>query len=200
MGIVLHNNDAFIKEHLMDGLVGLELESLRIDRFGYLSQKPHPFPEDPAIDRDFGEAQIEIGTKPEPGVDAAVDELKKQIGIVHARLRESGELLWPFSNPPVIRSEKDIKIADYEGKMRKKTLYREYLAEKYGKYKMALSGIHFNYSFSPELLARNQTLDKAGNLREYADGFYLELAQKVLEYGWMIVALLGANCTVIGFM
>ena len=64
MGIVLHREDAFIRENLTRGMVGLELESQRVDQKGFLSQKPHPFPGDPVIDRDFGEAQIEIGTLP----------------------------------------------------------------------------------------------------------------------------------------
>ena len=193
MGIILHKEDAFIREHLMEGMVGLELESLRTDREGNLSKKPHPFPDNPVIDRDFGEAQIEIGTAPEASLDKAVDDLRKYLGITQARLKETGELLWPFSNPPVIRSEEDIKVADFRGERRKKTLYREYLAGKYGKYKMSFSGIHFNYSFSPELISRNYMLDSAGELRKYTDHFYLNLAQRVLEYSWMIVALLGAS-------
>ena len=179
MGIVLHKDDVFVKKHLMEGMVGLELESLRVDRHGNLSQNPHPFPYNPAIDRDFGEAQIEIGTAPEPSVNRAVADLKNKLGIIHARLRENVEMLWPFSNPPGIRCEDDIRIADYEGNLRQKTMYREYLAEKYGKYKMTFSGIHFNYSFSTELIARNAVIDSAPDLREYTDLFYLELARKV---------------------
>lgn len=193
MGTVLHSEDPYIREHLFDGLVGLEMESLRVDHFGNISRKPHPFPCDPVIDRDFGEAQIEIGILPKESVRDAVKELKRALKTVHVRLAENGELLWPFSNPPIIRDEEDIVIARYEGERRQKTLYRQYLAGKYGKYKMTLSGIHFNYSFSKKLLERNLMLDHGGELKEYSDHFYLELAQKVLKYGWMIVALLGAS-------
>lgn len=193
MGIVLHMEDAFIKKHFTEGMVGLELESQRVDENGLLSQRKHPFPNDPVIDRDFGEAQIEIGTPPRENVNEAVKDLRQILGVIHSRLAENGELLWPFSNPPVIRDEEDIIIARYEGEKTQKTVYRQYLAEKYGKYKMTFSGIHFNYSFSKELIQRNFELDHGEDLKEYQDRFYLELAQKVLEYGWMVVALLAAS-------
>ncbi len=193
MGITIHSEDDIIRGHLFEGMTGMELESQRIDKKGRISRKEHPFPGDPFIDRDFGEAQIEIGTRPFPSVTESFEELRRLLGILHHRLKEDDELLWPFSNPPVINGEEDIIIARYEGEKEHKTLYRQYLARKYGRYKMTFSGIHFNYSFSDELLHRNFELDWGTNYREYKDRFYLEMAQKVLEYGWAVVALLAAS-------
>ena len=193
MGIRLHSEDPFIKEHLTEGAVGLELESHRIDPEGHLAQTDHPFPESSRIDRDFGEAQTEIGTSPDRNVNKAVEELKQLLTRLHTKLKENGELLWPFSNPPILGGEEDIRIARYEGDRQEKTLYREYLSGKYGRYLMTYSGIHFNYSFLPELIHRNFELDGGGDPGRYNDRFYLELAQKVLQYGWAVVALLAAS-------
>ena len=52
---------------MLEGKIGLELETQRIDGTGHLAQTPHPFEEEPYIDRDFGEAQIEINTPPSDG-------------------------------------------------------------------------------------------------------------------------------------
>ncbi len=193
MGIIIHKEDEIIREYLFQGHTGLELESQRTDRSGHLSKKPHPFPGDPCIDRDFGEAQTEIGTRAFPNVTESFEELKRLLTILHRKLIEEDELLWPFSNPPVIENEDDIAIADYRGRDSQKTEYRRYLAGKYGRYKMTFSGIHFNYSFSEKLIARNAGLDGAEDVQAYNDHFYLELSQKVLEYGWAVVALLAAS-------
>ena len=43
---MLNYKDSYIREHMYEGLTGLELESHRVDKTGHLSHKPHPFPED----------------------------------------------------------------------------------------------------------------------------------------------------------
>ena len=60
---------------------------------------------------------------------------------------------------------------------------------------MTYSGIHFNYSFSETLLRRNFEIEKgnAKTFRAYQDQFYLKLAEKVLAYSWVVVALLAAS-------
>ena len=80
---------------------------------------------------------------------------------LHRRLKENDELLWPFSNPPIIKDEDDIEIARYSGEKQSSYDYRVYLAEKYGRYKMTYSGIHYNYSFSDDILKRGAELDGA---------------------------------------
>ena len=62
------------------------------------------------------------------------------------------ERLWVLGNPPYIENEKDIPVALFEGENVSKTAYRDYLSDKYGRYKMTFSGIHVNFSFSEELL------------------------------------------------
>ena len=193
------------------GTTGLELESQRTTQEGLLAVTDHPFPEDPFIDRDFGEAQIEVNTSVGNTVEEAVELLHGILRTVQKKLEETGELLWPFSNPPVIRSEEDIRIAQWSGEKHSKTLYREYLAEKYGKYLMTFCGVHFNYSFDEEALRelwRKQTgtdseadtasgaYKSAGDVlpfRIWNDNFYLDLTKKALAASWVITALLSAS-------
>ena len=52
---MLHLDDSFIKEHLLDGMIGLEKENLRVLSDGSLSHTPHPAPGDDHIVRDFSE-------------------------------------------------------------------------------------------------------------------------------------------------
>lgn len=194
----LFNEYPAIREHRMDGMTGLELESHRIDRQGYLSRRPHPYDDNPFVDRDFSEDQIEINTPPKNSPEEALAFMRSQLETVHKELKEHDELLWPFSNPPIIRNEDDIPVAVYTGEMAPSHEYRLYLAERYGKYKMTFSGIHFNYSLSEDLLRENYQSDaKAAQqglcFREYKDLFYLKLAEKMLAYSWAVVALLAAS-------
>lgn len=193
---MLHNENSEILNLRRVGKIGLELESQRIDPTGRLSRTRHPFSSDSHIVRDFGEAQLEINTIPAESPEAALESLHALLGSVHHRLRERGELLWPFSNPPIIGSEEDIEIAFFTGEARAKYQYRRYLAQKYGKYQMTYSGIHFNYSFSEELLRKSALVEGAQtpeNFRIFKDRFYLGLAEQVLSHSWVVVALLGAS-------
>lgn len=193
---MLHNENRELRHLLCEGRIGLELESQRTDRSGRLARTRHPFPGDGSIVRDFGEAQLEINTRPAETPEAALKALHDTLNTVHAKLREREELLWPFSNPPVIESEEDIAIAAFSGAERPKYQYRRYLAKKYGKYQMTYSGIHFNYSFSEKLLRQNARLEGAETrsaYRAWKDRFYLDLAEQVLSHSWVVVALLGAS-------
>ena len=67
----LNTEDPDIRAHMLEAQIGLELETQRIDRSGHLALTPHPFEDEPYIDRDFGEAQIEINTPPAPGTEEA---------------------------------------------------------------------------------------------------------------------------------
>ncbi len=194
----LRSENTFIRQHMLEGMTGLELESHRIDHRGRLAQTSHPFTDDPFIDRDFSEDQIEINTPPKKDPAEALAFLHDQLTLVHRKLRALDELLWPFSNPPVIGSEDDIPIARYEGEQAPNYHYRIYLAERYGKYKMTYSGIHFNYSFDEALLRRNHAIEREENAAApefdaYRDQFYLRLAEKALCYSWAVVALLAAS-------
>lgn len=195
---MLHVNHHDLKPFLFAGGFGLEKESLRIDENGFLSQTDHPFPGDPNIVRDFSENQTEINTSVCASAKEAIDELSCHYLRIQKKLHDlpQREYLWPFSNPPYIRSEKDIPVARFHGDQASKTIYRDYLANRYGKYIMTFSGIHVNFSFAEELLERDYALHEAGQFRDYIDyknKFYLTLAERAASYGWLLTAATAAS-------
>lgn len=192
----LNFNDSRIKKHMLEGYFGLEKESLRVTPQGFLAHTKHPFTDNPKIERDFCENQVELITGVADSTEKAWQELKdlqKQAVGTLAHLKTGKELLWPCSNPPYVRGEKDIPIASYQGKLRGKTAYREYLAAKYGKKKMLFSGVHFNFSFSEAFLEEGYRQSHYSDMQEYKDAVYLELAKKVTRYSWLIVYLTAAS-------
>lgn len=187
--------DDIVRGLLLQGNFGIERETLRVDSQGFLAQSAHPAPGDEHIVRDFCENQIEINTSISPSAEGALDLLAQHNQKIESILAnmDSPEYLWPFSNPPYIRSEKDIPIAQFEGEEAWKTEYRNYLSDHYGRYKMAFSGIHVNYSFSDELLERDFQLSDETDFTAYKNGVYLDLAIKAVAYGWILVATTAAS-------
>lgn len=180
---------------------GLEKESLRIDESGFLSHTKHPFENNPNIDRDFCENQVEIVTD----VCESSQKVLENLTILHntvvqklLTLETGKEFLWHFSNPPYVKSDDDIPVASYQGRLKSKELYRNYLAQKYGKRKMLYSGIHFNYSFGSRLLEEGFRESGQSCFRDYKDSIYLSLAQNVARYSWLIVYLTAASPVIDG--
>lgn len=192
---MFHADDKKVRALLLNGNFGLEKESLRVDGKGRLSHTRNPFPGNEHIVRDFCENQTEINTGVSPTAEGAVEELDRYYREIQRTLKNlpEREYLWCFSNPPYIRDEEDIPIAVFDGDKASKTEYRKYLSDRYGRYKMSFSGIHFNYSFSDELLKADFALSEKSDYREYVDDVYVALAEKVVNYGWLIVAATAAS-------
>ena len=201
---MFNTDDILVRRGLLSGNFGLEKEMLRITEDGYLSHSSHPFPEnEPCITRDFCENQTEINTPIFKSAGEVVSDLYAHTSVIIGRLRQlsPGEYLWPFSNPPYIREE-DIPVAQFHGTQQQKTRYREYLSNRYGRYKMTFSGIHFNYSFAGDLLRRNYEVETGIHMekgkedsryRNYKNRIYLALAEKLVIYGWIMVTLTAAS-------
>lgn len=192
---MLHIEDPEVRRLLLKGNFGLEKESLRVDENGFLSHTRHPFPDDDHIVRDFCENQTEINTPVTHSPAEAVASVNHYYQTIQRRLSRltPREYLWPFSNPPYIRNEDDVPVAIFEGGRASKTEYREYLSDRYGRYKMTFSGIHFNYSFSEELLRRDFALSGECDYTEYKNQFYVVLAERAVAYGWLMVAVTAAS-------
>lgn len=192
---MIHADNPRVRELLLTGNFGLEKESLRIDTDGFIAHTSHPFPDHDHIVRDFSENQVEVNTPIAHSPQEVVDLLEHYNGIVQKTLRDlpEPEYLWPFSNPPYIRNEEDIPIAQFEGEAASKTRYREYLSDRYGRYKMAFSGIHFNFSFSDELLQADFEEKGLEDFQEYKNQLYVDLAQQSVAYGWLITAITAAS-------
>lgn len=185
-------SNAALQQNISLAEFGAEKESLRVTQDGLLAQTTHPFTEK-NIDRDFCENQIEMITGVHDNVDSLFKELREIHSTVNTALKDMDELLWPFSNPPIVRSDDDIPIARFEGEQKERTAYRRYLAEKYGKAKMLFSGIHLNYSFSAGMLQAAYIQSGETNFNSFKDRTYLELIQKLLRYNWLIVYLTAAS-------
>lgn len=190
---MLDYNNKEIQKDLFKGQIGLEKESLRLEHSGRMAHTPH-YAESKHITRDFCENQTEINTAPHEKVEDALLELHENNAILQQEAFKHQEMLWPFSNPGYIRNEEDIPVAQFDE--RESTRYREYLKHRYGAYKMTYSGIHYNYSFSLELLEKAyKLLDPEGrpDFKTFVDEFYLDLAQKAAKYGWIITVLTAAS-------
>ncbi|MBO7689297.1 MAG: hypothetical protein J6T14_00435 [Clostridia bacterium] len=188
-----------LQELLLHGHFGLEKEMLRVTEDGHMAHSPDPFLGHPNITKDFCENQTEINTPVADSAEEAYGMLKDLYAEIQKTLagQSPREYLWPFSNPAYIASEEDIPIAQFPGEDAHKTAYREYLAGRYGRFIMTYSGIHFNYSFSDELLkadyeAKQKTYE-VGTFRDYKDNFYLDLAKKAAAYGWLMTAVTAAS-------
>lgn len=192
---MLDASNSEVRALLLKGNFGLEKESLRIDGGGFLAQTPANFADNVHIVRDFSENQVEINTQIAPTPHEAVELLEGYTAQVQRTLRHlpDREYLWPFSNPPYIRSERDIPVAQYTGEEASKTVYREYLSDRYGRYKMAFSGIHLNYSFADELLQASFPLSGYSDFDCYRDDLYVMLAKKSVIYGWILTAVMAAS-------
>ena len=191
--MLLDINNHTVRNCLIQAEFGIERESLRVSADGSLARTPHPFESHKNIDRDFCENQVEfisdVFNKPEQ-VNEQLLELQR---FVNGKLRQNRELLWCFSNPPRISGEEEIPVAEYTGSLRNKSVYRRYLAQKYGKIKMLFSGIHLNFSFTQELV--EAAFEQSGKLdfTDFKNDLYLKLAARLTQYAWLVVYLTAAS-------
>lgn len=192
---MLHIEDLYIRKHIMDGMFGLEKESLRVLEDGTFSHTRQPFVDSDFIVRDFCENQTEINTKVHKTAEDAVQELQEHYHTIQKAVYSLPvrEYIWPFSNPPYIRNENDIPVAAFDGQEQFKTVYRDYLSDKYGRYRMTFSGIHVNFSFSEELLRRSFQLHGGRSFQDHKDAIYLKLAASLAVYGWILTAVTAAS-------
>lgn len=178
-----------LDKNILAARMGLEKESLRVDRRGRLAQTPHPFPEDAELDVDFSGNQMEIITP----VCNSADEVWEALWRLHRKAarvlekRETGpEYLWPFSNPPYVQAEGENPPMEFYGEKTWKTEYRNHLRDRYGTQLMLYSGIHFNLSFPAAFWSTiSPGTDK--------DAAYLNLAAWATRYAWLIVYLFAAS-------
>ena len=192
---MLHTDNETVKKYILDGNFGLERENLRVTEDGRLSHSADLFQDDPCVMRDFCENQVEINTGVYSSIEEAIDGLKVHSANVQKTLSEleKREYLWPFSNPPYILNEADIPIAQFYGDSSEKTDYRNYLADRYGRYKMTFSGIHFNFSFSEKLLQADFLQSEESDFETYKEKLYMTLAERLSAYGWILNAITAAS-------
>lgn len=170
---------------------GLECEGVRITEDAHIAPTPHPEIfgnklKNPYITVDYAEQQLEVISPALPHEEATYHFMKALRKIVVLEARKHDELVWPLSLPPCVPGcEDDIEIAHFDNSERGRAsrAYREELARRYGTKKQLISGVHYNFSFSEELLALCGGHDEA----------YMKVARNYHRYGWLLVYLLGAS-------
>ncbi len=177
--------------YIFDGHFGLERETLRVTDSGKLSKTPHPFDGSKYLSRDFCENQLELITPVCDSIDLLFETLKRLDGDVCSEISNINEYLWMNSNPPHIDSEDDIPIAKFNGVQAFKRDYRINLERRYGKRLMLYSGIHFNFSFTENLI--KSLYDGKGVYKEFKNSLYFNLSKQVFRYGWLLVMLTAAS-------
>lgn len=184
-----------------DSLTGLEKESLRVNADGHVSQEPHPAIlgsalKNPWITTDYAESLLELITPPCDRAYKSLDFLLDIETFVYQQLDD--ELLWTTSMPCVIQGESDIQIAQYgssnAGKM--KSVYRQGLAERYGKMMQVIAGVHFNYSVSNDFWPEYQQMedpDQKLDRQSFINKHYMGMTRNIQRYGWLIPYLFGTS-------
>ncbi len=194
---------AFINSHsshlLKESLMGLEKESLRVNKRGHIAQTPHPVGlgsalTHPYITTDFSEALCEFITPPLNRIENALKFLCNTQKFVYHQL--DNEILWATSMPCVVEGETNIPIAYYgpsnAGTM--KTVYRRGLGHRYGRVMQVIAGVHFNYSFSENFWQQYQNIVQSSqDLQTFKSSHYFSLIRNIRRYGWLIPYLFGAS-------
>lgn len=188
-----------VRENNLEGLfsrvkIGLEKEGQRVFKNGIISKTPHPKVfghrhEHPYIQTDFAESQLELITTPENSEKDVIRILNAIHEVVLKNLPED-EYIWPLSMPSILPNEEDIQVAQFANK--RDVEYREYLVEKYGKYKQMVSGIHYNFQIDDELMKKISEITNTP-LVEVKNSVYMKLARQFLRYQWLLVYLYGAS-------
>ncbi|MGX6970466.1 bifunctional glutamate--cysteine ligase GshA/glutathione synthetase GshB [Vagococcus bubulae] len=193
----IHLTDERIQSVLSGFKIGLEKESQRVTSDGQLATTDHPTSLGsrsfhPYIQTDFSETQTELITQVFDTDKGAIEQLEALHDVV-VRSMENGERLWPISMPPDLpEDDRDIKIAKLENQG--DINYRRYLAKVYGKRKQMVSGIHYNFEFSHDLLLNLfQIQTEYSDFTLFRTDVYLKVSRQYLRYRWLITYLFGAS-------
>ena len=203
--------ELFSPQELLKGNFGIERESLRVNDKGELSLISHPSVfgdkiENGYITTDFAESQIEVITPPFKNIEETYNFTNALYDIVAMEIGD--EYLWPQSMPGIVPDDDKIRIAEYgeNNKGKQARLYRQSLIEKYGGKKQLICGIHYNFSFSDDMITKlfnnkkhihflgdsgcsNQDVD----YKEFKNKIYLRVTRNYLRYRWLLIYLLGAS-------
>ena len=188
----LNNN-----QPIESGMIGIEKESLRIDK-SKVSTTPHDhFLGNSLCNRyittDFSEAQIELITPPFNNSKRTISFLDD---LHHYATKNIGdEYFWPLSMPIKTSADSEIPIATYgESNLGLfKEVYRKGLSHRYGHAMQVISGMHFNYSF-PELMRSIFSLGKEQTLnKELTTAVYFRTIRNIHRMNWLILYLFGCS-------
>ncbi|NVJ61721.1 MAG: glutamate--cysteine ligase [Gammaproteobacteria bacterium] len=187
--------------HYLSGIQrGIEKESLRINAQGMISQVEHPKALGSTlthryITTDYSEALLEFITPATDERFAPIDWLEDIHTFVYQRLND--ELLWATSMPCIMGNDEDIPLAYFgtSNSGRMKTVYREGLGHRYGRFMQTIAGVHFNFSFPKQLWqALQQAIDGHQlNSQDFQSDRYMGMIRNFQRDSWIIPMLFGAS-------
>ncbi len=184
---------------LRGGRKGVEKESLRVSPAGDIAQTRHPAAlgaplTDEHITTDFSESLIELVTPPFGESWELLQYLCDIHQFVYRHLDD--ELLWATSMPCTIHGDASIPLAQFGGSNvgRMKTIYRHGLGVRYGRIMQAISGVHFNYSFSDRLWSVLQEVNQSTQAhQDFVSEQYFAVLRNYRRYGWLVLYLFGTS-------
>jgi glutamate--cysteine ligase len=178
---------------------GIEKESLRVATDGKLAETAHPAGlgstlTHPHITTDFSESQLELITDTHQSISTCLSELNDVHQIVYRNIGD--ELLWCGSMPCSLPDDDRIPIGQYGTSNigRAKTVYRNGLANRYGRRMQTISGIHYNFSLPDTAWPALQQADGFnGALQAYRNHAYFALIRNFRRHAWLLLYLFGAS-------
>ncbi len=187
------------QSHLINGLKGVEKESLRISAEGRIAQTDHPAAlgsalTHPHITTDYSEALLEFITPPLENISETLAFLRNIHQFVYQHL--DNEMLLAVSMPCGLNGDESVRIAEYGssniGQM--KHIYRRGLWHRYGRSMQAIAGIHFNYSVPEELWPVIHEFENSPlPLADFISEAYFGLIRNFQRQSWLILYLFGAS-------
>lgn len=179
--------------------LGIEKESLRVNKHGTIAKTPHPQAlgaalTHPYITTDYSEALLELITPPVDGVKPAMDYLQLLHKFVYDNIQE--ESIWATSMPCVVEGEAGIPIAEYGSSNigRMKTIYRHGLGHRYGKIMQVIAGVHYNYSMPEDFWPVYQDLEQEKCTgQDFINHQSFAQIRNIQRYGWLVPYLFGAS-------
>jgi glutamate--cysteine ligase len=184
---------------LRGGRKGVERESLRVSPEGELVQTPHPAAlgaplTNEHITTDFSESLIELVTPPFRETWELLQYLCDIHQFVYRHLED--ELLWTTSMPCSFAGDDGIPLAQFgtSNVGRMKTIYRHGLGLRYGRIMQAISGVHFNYSFSADLWEALEHVNQSKLKRQdFISEQYFGVLRNYRRFGWLVLYLFGTS-------
>src|ERR1700683_4690072 len=182
---------------LRGGRKGVEKESLRVSPEGEISQARHPAAlgaplTNEHITTDFSEALIELVTPPFYESWELLQYLCDIHQFVYRHLED--EMLWSTSMPCKFAGDDGIPLAQFGASNvgRMKTVYRHGLGMRYGRIMQAISGVHFNYSFSPRLWGVLEAVNQSKlPMQDFISEQYFGVLRNYRRHGWLVLYSFG---------
>src|SRR6202050_589524 len=184
---------------LRGGRKVVERESLRVSPAGELGETPHPAAlgaplTNEHITTDFSESLIELVTPPFRETWELLQYLCDIHKFVYRHLGD--ELLWTTSMPCALAGDDSIPLAQFgtSNVGRMKTIYRHGLGLRYGRIMQAISGVHFNYSFSADLWEALEHVNQSHLPRQdFVSEQYFGVLRNYRRFGWLVLYLFGTS-------